>query len=205
MTQGRQSSATSRQITTWLKPLTALIALLLVFEEWLWTWLRGKVHKLSRWPAVRRFEAALKCLSPWASLTVLLTPMLVLLPFKVGALWLLSHGHVTWGVLTLIAAKLTGTAVAAYLFDLVRDQARQLLWFDRFYGRVEWMLSRSHAWLHRQPAYIAVRHTMELLKIRWQITWHQWRSDWMTRPPSVWSRRLRKVQSRWIRSIKKPP
>lgn len=205
MTRRHQTTPLSRHAKAWLKPLIALVALVLVFEEWLWARLRDGVHRLSHWPAVRRFEGALKRLSPWASLAVLLTPMVVLLPFKVGALWLLGHGHVLWGVLTLITAKLTGTAVAAYLFDLVRNQARQLRWFDRLYCRVELLLVRAHAWLHRQPLYTEARDRVRLLGIRWQAIWGKWRQQWGSHPPGPWSRRLRKVQSRWVRSRKKPP
>jgi hypothetical protein len=183
MTRRHQTTPLSRHAKAWLKPLIALVALVLVFEEWLWAQLRDGVHRLSHWPAVRRFEGALKRLSPWASLAVLLTPMVVLLPFKVGALWLLGHGHVLWGVLTLITAKLTGTAVAAYLFDLVRNQARQLRWFDRLYCRVESLLARAHAWLHRQPLYTEARDRVRLLGIRWHAIWGKWRQQWRSHPP----------------------
>ncbi len=158
-----------KRLLTWmLKPVIGLLALVLVFEEWLWDALKAQLHRLSRLPAVHRLEAWLGALPPWASLLVLAVPALVLLPFKLGALWALAHGHALLGVLTLVAAKLTGTALAAYLFDLVRDNARKLAWFDAVYNAVMALLGRAKAWLASQPVYCKVRSQVANFKARWQ-------------------------------------
>jgi hypothetical protein len=138
-----------------LHPVVFVLAIVLVFEEWLWDALKAQFRKLAALPLLRALDRKLRTLGPWASLLVLLFPALVLFPFKLAALWALSHGHSVLGIGVLIAAKLTGTGVAAYLFDVVRDSARKLPWFDRLYVAVISLLTRAKAWLRAQPAYQA--------------------------------------------------
>jgi hypothetical protein len=137
-------------------------ALLLLAEEWVWERLKDLTHRLSALPAVHAFEQRLRALPPWASLAVLATPALLLFPFKLAAMWALCHGHPALGVCVLVSAKLVGTATAAYLFDLVRDGARRLAWFDRLYVRVTGLLLRCHAWVQGQPAYVRMRGLMRV-------------------------------------------
>jgi hypothetical protein len=158
-----------KRLWMWLlKPVVALLALMLVFEEWLWDGLKAQLHRLSRLPGIHRLECWLGSLPPWASLCVLVVPALALLPFKLAALWALAHGHAVLGVLTLVAAKLTGTALAAYLFDLVRSNARKLAWFDAVYNAIMNLLVRAKSWLAEQPAYVWVRAHMNGFKASWQ-------------------------------------
>jgi hypothetical protein len=140
-----------------LKPLVATLALFLVFEEWLWDHLKAFMRRLADHAWVRHLEAYLRRMPPWASLLVLLLPGALLLPFKVAGLWAIAHGYPLFGLLIFVLAKLSGTALAAYLFDLVRENARKLAWFDRLYLWVTGMLQRARAWLAAQPAYLAAQ------------------------------------------------
>jgi hypothetical protein len=144
-----------------------LLAVLLLLEEWLWDALGRGMRRLALALHLKRFEAALRALPAWASLAVLSLPALVLLPFKLLAFWAMSHGHAVLGFLTFVGAKLTGTALAAYLFDLVRDNARKLRWFDQLYTAVMSLLRRAKTWLHAQPLYQATRAKLQAWRMRW--------------------------------------
>jgi hypothetical protein len=50
-------------------------------------------------------------------------------------------------IATLIAAKLLGLGVTAFIFDLTRPKLLQLAWFRRFYGWMLWALAHAHALL----------------------------------------------------------
>jgi len=156
-----------------LHPIIFVLAVLLVFEEWLWEALKAQLRKLGALTVFRVIERRLRMLGPWASLAVLLFPALVLFPFKLAALWALSNGQSMLGIGVLICAKVVGTGVAAYLFDIVRDNARQLTWFDRLYVAVLSLLARSKAWLRTQPAYQTAARFIarcKLLGRRWLRT-----------------------------------
>jgi hypothetical protein len=140
-----------------LKPLVAVVALVLVFEEWLWDALKARLQRWGRWLGLQNIERYLRNLGPWSSLAVMALPAVSLFPFKLAALWALSRGHVALGVAVLVMAKLVGTALAAYLFDMVRDHARELPWFDALYTTVMCWLQRAHAWLNAQPGFCAAK------------------------------------------------
>jgi len=139
-------------------PLHAILlaaALLLLAEEWLWQHLKTLAFGLRQYRTVRRFEARMRQLPPSAAIVVLAAPAAVIFPFKLVAVWAMVHGHPVLGLATLIAAKVTGTAAAAYLFDLVKDSARRLGWFDAMCRRITGLLMACRVWVHEQPAYVA--------------------------------------------------
>ena len=108
----------------WL--LRLVLALLILFEEWGWEPLRRVFALLARLPLVRRCEGWLSRLPPRWALVVLLLPSLLILPVKLGALWLVAQGQVTLGVGLVVAAKLAGTALLAWLFQLIQPALLQL-------------------------------------------------------------------------------
>jgi hypothetical protein len=140
-----------------LHPIVFALAALLVFEEWLWDALKAGIRRLAALGPLRALDRGLRRLGPWPSLLVLLFPALLLFPFKIAALWALSEGRPMLGLAVLIGAKLIGTALAAWLFDAVRDSARRLAWFDRLYLAVIGLLTRTRDWLHIQPAYLSAK------------------------------------------------
>jgi len=140
-----------------LHPAIFVIAVVIVLEECLWEGLKRGMQKLSALPLVAAAEARLRQLGPWASLGVLVLPATILFPCKLAAFWALAHHRPMLGLAVLVAAKIAGTSVAAYLFAIVRDSARQLAWFDRCYSAVIRVLDRTRAWLARQPTYRAAR------------------------------------------------
>ena len=113
----------------------ALLALLILFEEWGWEPLQRLMALLGRLPVLRRLEAAIAALPPRPALVVLLLPSLLLLPIKLLALGLVANGQAITGLGVVVAAKLLGTALVARLFALTRPALLQMPWFGRLYGR----------------------------------------------------------------------
>jgi hypothetical protein len=132
-----------------LRPILILLALLFLFEAWLWTHLEPIVAwvvaiiPLQRLKA--RIAAAIERLSPAATLIVFTVPFIVLFPLKFLEFWLLAHRHWLGAVLTLIAAKLLGLGVTAFVFGAARPKLLQMPWFARFYECTMWLLARAHA------------------------------------------------------------
>lgn len=113
----------------------SVVALILLFEEWGWEPLQALLGKLARLPLWARLERWLATLPPWAALLAFGIPFLVLLPFKVLALYLFAHRQVTLGLLVALSAKLAGTALLARLFLLLQPALMKLSWFARWYPR----------------------------------------------------------------------
>jgi hypothetical protein len=132
-----------------LRPILILLALLFLFEAWLWTHLEPIVAwvvaiiPLERLKA--RIAAAIGRLSPMATLIVFTVPFIVLFPLKFLEFWFLAHRHWLGAILTLVAAKLLGLGVTAFIFGVARPKLLQMPWFRGFYEWALWLLERAHA------------------------------------------------------------
>ena len=73
-----------------------------------------------------------------------MVPTLLLFPIKIAALWLIAQGQHVIGVVVIVAAKLLGTAVVAWLFSLTQPALLKLHWFARTY---QWFIPWKDVWL----------------------------------------------------------
>lgn len=126
----------------WLRRVfEALLALLILFEQWGWEPLKRAMAWVMHWPPLAWVERGIARLPPYAALAVFAVPALLLLPVKVAALWLIAHGKAALGLAVILAAKLAGTALVARLFQLTQPALMTLPWFARLY--VRWTLWKN--------------------------------------------------------------
>lgn len=150
----------------WL--LRLVLALLILFEEWGWEPLRRAFALLARLPLIRRCEALLRRVPPRWAFVVLLLPSLLILPVKLGALWLVAQGRVLLGVGLVIAAKVAGTALLAWLFQLIQPALLQLPWFARLYARWTAWKAGLLAWVRASAVWRIARAIKLRLLRRWR-------------------------------------
>jgi hypothetical protein len=116
------------------------LAVILLFESWLWDHVKEWLRALGRVLGVERFEEWLAGfvgrLSPPATLAVFAVPFLGVLPLKVVGVEFIAHGRVMAGVAVLFSAKTLALGVTAFLFDHCREKLLQMPWFARFYSLV---------------------------------------------------------------------
>jgi hypothetical protein len=115
----------------WL--FTWLLALVILFEEWGWEPLQRLPRRIVLLLRLQKLEIWLQTLPPYAAFVALAVPSLMLLPAKLAAFALISKGHVIWGGMVFVAAKLIGTAVIARVFSIVQPSLMKLDWFARIY------------------------------------------------------------------------
>jgi hypothetical protein len=142
--------------------LKVVLAVIILFEEWGWEPLRRVFAVFAKLPVIRQIEALLKQLPPRWAFVVLVLPSLLILPIKLAAVWLVAEGHAALGVLIIIAAKLFGTALLAWLFQLIQPALLQLPWFARFYGRWTRWKADLLAWVRAS----GVWRTARAIKLR---------------------------------------
>ena len=120
----------------WLRRFfEALLALLILFEEWGWEPLKRAMAWVMRWPPLAVLERFVERLPPYAALAVFALPTLLLVPIKLLALWLIGNGQAMLGLVVIVAAKVAGTALIARLFHLTQPALMRLPWFARLYSR----------------------------------------------------------------------
>ena len=131
-----------------LRPFIVLLALVFLFEAWLWDhlapivgWIVARIplHALKM-----RLAAWIEHLPPPATLVVFVVPLLLLLPLKILGLWMLAHGYWLGAVGVLALAKVVSLGVTAFVFDLTRPKLLRMEWFRRFY---QWVM-RGIIWAH---------------------------------------------------------
>ena len=113
-----------------LKPLWILLALVFLFEAWLWEHLRPLVAwvvGLIAWDRLKaRVAAWIEHLPPYATLLVFLVPIILLFPVKLLGLWMLAHGSWLGALAVLGLAKVVSLGVTAFIFDITRPKCCSL-------------------------------------------------------------------------------
>jgi hypothetical protein len=143
----------------WLRPLWTVLALLFLLEAWLWDHLRPLVAwgvDLVPWDRLKQSLAqTIERLPPYAALAVFVVPFIVLLPLKFLEVYFLATRNWLGAGLVLIAAKLLGLGVTAFVFDATRGKLLQMAWFRSMFDWFMW--AREWAQAQTEPIRQRVR------------------------------------------------
>jgi hypothetical protein len=167
MSAGSQSPWWKRLLTL---PFLVVAAVVVLVEDWLWDDLQRLAAAIGRLPVFRQLEGWAGRLPPYGALCLFAAPSLLLLPVKLVALYLMSHGKASLGVGVVIAAKLAGTALVARIFSLTRPKLLTLAWFAWLYEKVVAFKSRLYAAIKATKVYQVVHG----YKVRLRDTMRAW-------------------------------
>src|SRR5258708_4963628 len=130
------------------RPFWVILALLFLFEAWLWDRLAPIVGRLVTVIPWGRIKPALvrlvDRLSPAATLVVFVVPFVLLLPLKFLEFWLLTQRNWLGAIIVLVLAKLLGLGVTAFIFEVTKDKLLRLAWFRRLYAFFIWLRGWAH-------------------------------------------------------------
>jgi hypothetical protein len=149
-----------------LRPFWVVLALLFLLEAWLWDHLEPLVAwvvNLIPWGRLKLWlRRLIENLPPWAALGVFVVPLVVLLPLKFLEVFFLAKRQWLAAGLVLLAAKLLGLGVTAFVFDATREKLLQMAWFARIYDWFIW----ARSWAHEmtEPVRDRLRQLTWLLK-----------------------------------------
>jgi len=135
------------------KLLLTLLAILVIFEEWLWDILTAAGQWLARVFDLARFDAMLMRASPPLALVAMLIPMAIVTPINLFAIFLLTHGGIIEGILLEVVAKLLGTLLVARVFKLVRPALLTYSWFAKIYEAITGVLRWAHEQIRDSAIY----------------------------------------------------
>ena len=160
------------------RPLWILLALVFLFEAWLWENLRPIVAWVVdriAWAKLKaRLAAAIEHLPPYPTLLIFLVPIILLFPLKLAGLWMLAHGSWLGAMAVLAFAKVMSMGVTAFIFDVTRPKLLQLPWFRWLYDHVlVWL-----AWAHGLIDPIKAEAIRRLRPIRRRLA----RLAWLLKP-----------------------
>jgi hypothetical protein len=143
------------------RPLLILLAIVFLFEAWLWSHLQPIVAWIVARIPLRAFKdwlaTMIERLPPAATLIVFIVPPVVLFPVKLLGLWLLAHHQWLAAVSVLVLAKLIGLGVTAFVFEVTKPKLLQMTWFRWLYEHVLAWLAWAHALVDPIKARIKTR------------------------------------------------
>lgn len=162
-------------------PFVFIAALLILLEDWLWDDLARLAAAIGRLPVFHQIESLILNLPPYAALFCFAVPTLLLIPVKLVALYFISHGHALSGLLTVIGAKVAGTALVARLFTLTKPRLLRIPWFAWIYERFVAFKARIYAMIHATAIYQAAHRQMARLVLAL--------AAWKAKRKGAWRRR----------------
>ena len=115
--------------------LLALLAIVLAYEELQWR-LSAVFALLGKLPVFHQIENWVRGLPPYGALAMFVTPSIVIFPFKLLALHWMTGGHPGLGITTILAAKVTGTALVGRIFQLTRGSLLTIGWCQWVFDKV---------------------------------------------------------------------
>ena len=116
-------------------PFVVIAAIIVLLEDYLWDDLARLMAYIGRLPVLRQLERIIANLPPYAALAVFVVPSLLLIPVKLSALWLISHGQHALGLFTVVGAKIIGTALVARIYTLTQGSLLKILWFATLHAK----------------------------------------------------------------------
>ncbi|MBI1209097.1 MAG: hypothetical protein GC191_17630 [Azospirillum sp.] len=144
----------------------AVAALLLMFEDFVWSMVAAAVARIARLRVIAGLEARAARLGPGWAMALFVVPFAVVAPFHLYGFYLIAIGHAVFGVGIIVAAKLSGTMVLVRLFQVCRPQLMRVRWFARSYY---WLVRTKRALygrLHAMPVWVAVATLVSELRRR---------------------------------------
>lgn len=135
------------------KLLLPVVAIIVIFEEWLWDLLTAIGQWMSALLHLDRFDYWLMQAKPNTALFAFFIPLLVVTPFNILAVFLLSHGAFIQGVLLEIIIKLVGTLLIARVFRLTKNALLTFTWFAWLYNTITGLLQWAHDLIHTTAIY----------------------------------------------------
>jgi hypothetical protein len=147
-------------------PMVILAAAFMFFEEWLWDHLTRFMAWVARARVFRWMEARLGAMPPYGAMAIFLVPGAMLLPVKLAALYLITHGHPGAGLAIIIAAKVVGTAIVARIFTVCRPALLRVGWFRRLYEWIVRLKNRLYTAIKAMPAWKTALRWKDAIKAR---------------------------------------
>lgn len=144
----------------------SILAVFVLFEEWLWDILATIAYWLSHLLHLKRFDAWLSSLNPIPALCAFFIPLIIVTPFNLLALFLLAHGAIIQGVILEIIIKLIGTLLIARVFRLTKPALLTFTWLSLIYNTITRILTWAHEIIHQTSIYKLVAKIKTAIKIK---------------------------------------
>lgn len=146
-----------REVLDQLSTVFVLVFALYMFAwERFWPWAKRFAVYIGRFRLVARLEEWIKSLPGWGAIASFFSGVLLVLPLKILALFIIAQGGFFFCLLggaVFVFAKAVGGAYVTWIFKLVLPTLMRYRWFEKCYNWVTRTIKRLHEWADAQPVY----------------------------------------------------
>lgn len=135
--------------------------LVVLFEEWLWFRLLKVMQLIIKLPIFKQIDGWVRHQNEFVSLALFVIPELAFIPVKMGVFWLIGNNHAYSGIVLFIAAKITGTALFAWMYNATEQKIKRFAFVRWVIEKVMWIREMAHVWLNSQPMYVETREKVK--------------------------------------------
>lgn len=145
-------------------PLFALAVIWVPFDDLFRSVVVPMVARLAQLRPIQRLEGLISMLPPYPTLALFIIPLAIIEPFKIYGLYLIGTGHLWFGILAFIMAKVVGIGIAERLFSISRDKLLSIPWFASLYAKAIAIKDKVHAYLATTRAWPALMAALAEVK-----------------------------------------
>jgi len=149
------------------RPLILLLALVFLFETWVWdsaVAVLGWIARRIPWQRVRRaIKDFINKLPAFVAVLLFGVPVVAMESGSAMAVVFVALGHVMMGALLYGLMKLLGVTLIAVIYDLTQEKLMSLAWFAWLHGKFERLhdIARAFVEPYRQLAVAKLREWRE--------------------------------------------
>ncbi len=148
--------------------LVFVLALFIIFQEWIWNSVKPILEYFSRFRIIQKIEAWICTLGPYPSIALFLVPFSATHIIEFWALGLTATGHVYLGFIIYGVSKFGGFMVLTRIFTLTRPKLMTVAWFKSSY---DWFIEKKdllHEKLEEMGVWKKIKKARLVLKLKYR-------------------------------------
>lgn len=111
-------------------PFAILAIIIVSFEEYIWRYVSVFVTACRNNRYLNALGLFIQDCAPYIAATFFLIPIILLIPLKILAVFLLAHGHFILGTILYLAIKIIGATIAKWIYSYAQHSLRKIVWFE---------------------------------------------------------------------------
>lgn len=175
-----------------LSILVFILALFIIFQEWVWDTLKPFLEYFSRFSIVQRIENWIKNLNVGTSLFLFAVPFVLTHIIELWAIGLTALGNVFLGFFIYGMTKIVGFMILSRIFTLTKPKLMTVTWFRILF---DWFIEKK-AYLYSKLEEMDVWQRIKKIKANAKLKYYILKWKIIGNKKSVFSRALARMKEK---------
>jgi hypothetical protein len=170
--------------------LVFFVALVIIFQEWVWNTVKPWLEFFSRFKIIQRLEFWVAGLGAYTALLLFLVPATITQLAEFWGIGLSAQGKVILGPAVYIFAKVFGFMLLSRIFTLTRPKLMTVKWFAKTYN---WFMAAKD-WVYIKLEEIGVWQKIKAIKILAKQKYHTVLDEYFPERRNIFAKIFRRVK-----------